>query len=97
MTNFTKSTYSYKGDSWFRYTGDRKRGGESWVFYNQQPDGTVYDPTWPKYVAADGTLTGLKFISRLNGDSIHVDFDLELTAAQESALDTLFDDHVGPV
>lgn len=97
MTNFTKSTYSYKGTSWIRYTGDRKRGGETWVFYNEVPEGTIYDPTWPKAVGADATLTGLKFISRLNGDLIHVDFDLELTAPQESALDTLYDNHVAPV
>lgn len=97
MTNFTKTTYSYKGNSWTRYTGDRKRGGASWVFHNEIPEGTVYDPTWACAVEADATLTGLKFLSSLNGDSVHVDFDLELTAPQESALDTLYDVHVGPV
>lgn len=97
MGNFTKSDFVYNGVAYKRYTADRKRGGGSWVFYNETPPDTTYSPTWPCAVGADAELTGMDFISRIQGDLIHVDFMMELPPPEETALETLYTNHVAPV
>jgi len=97
MQNFTKSAYEFNGHEYIRYTGDRKRGGQAWVFYNNTPHDTTYWPTWPVYVQSAPEFSGVFFISKINEDEIHVDFSDELTGEQENALDNLYQSHVGPV
>lgn len=97
MPNFTKSAYSFNGTNYVRYTADRKRGGASWVFYSNTPANTTYSPTWPEAVDQDATLALCAFISRIEEDFIHVDFLTDLSGAQETALETLYTNHVAPV
>lgn len=97
MDNFTKSDFTFNGVTYKRYTGDRKRGGESWVFYGEAPYDTTYSPTWPKAVEGDATFDGVFFISNICGDDLCVDFLQDLSVAEENALDTLYDNHVAPV
>lgn len=97
MGDFTKSDFTYKGVSYKRYTADRKRGGETWVFYGEVPHDTTYSPTWAAAVSADVTLSGVFFLSKIEEDNICVDFLIELTTNQETALGTLYTNHVAPV
>lgn len=98
MINFTKSTEEIGEITYYLYTGDRKRGGSSWVFYNKvDTEEYTYDPTWPKAIKDDAAFSGVSFVSRLDGDSVVPMFTTELTTAQEDALDTLFTNHVAPV
>ncbi len=97
MQHFTKSQFVYDGITYYRYEGDRKRGGATWVFYNQVPHNTNYYPTWPNAVKLDATLGGKEFVSRINGDMICMDFINELSISEENALDTLYANHVAPV
>lgn len=97
MENFTKSEFIFKGVIYSRYTADRKRGGESWVFYGEVPHDTTYDPTWPKAISEDVTFSGIFFISNICEDEIHVDFLSDLTTNEENGLETLYTNHVAPV
>ena len=91
------------GVDYKRYDADRKRGGSDFIFYNKNPDPDTktYSPTWPEAVASDATLGGIGFVSRLtsrNGGNglICVDFERELTAGEETALETLYNNHTAP-
>lgn len=97
MINFTKSDFVYKGTTYKRYTGDRKRGGGTWVFYAEVPHDTVYDPTWPQAIGADATFVGVFFLSKMSEDALYVDFLDDLSTAEEDALDALYTAHVAPV
>lgn len=97
MTNFTKSTITIGEATWYRYTADRKRGGATWVFFNIAPHDKAYDPTWPKYVESNEAFVGVPFHSCIEENNIHVDFMDELTTNEENALDTLYENQVGPV
>lgn len=97
MPNFTKSSFDFAGVTYSRYTADRKRGGASWVFYDTPPVDTTYYPTWPLAIQIDTTLGGRSFIDHLNGDLMHVDFYSDLDSTEETALETLYTNHVAPV
>ncbi len=97
MPNFTKSSFNFNGTTYSRYTGDRKRGGASWVFYDSVPVNTTYSPTWPAYILADVTVGVLTFLSKIQEDLIHVDFLADLTSGQETALESLYTNHIAPV
>ncbi len=97
MINFTKSTEEIEGVTYYLYTGDRKRGGSTWVFYNKVDEEVyTYDPTWPKAIENAPAFSGVSFVSRLAGDSVVPMFTTELVTAEEDALDTLFTNHVAP-
>jgi len=93
--NFTESDYTFFGVTYKRYSADRLRGGESWVFYNRVPPDTVYNPTWPEAIKL--AFPGVPFYSRITGDIIHVDFINELTSNELLTLNTAYDTHVPPV
>ncbi len=97
MQYFTKSTVIIGGITYYRYAADRTRGTEEWVFFNSVPAEMVYDPTWPKAIELDPQFLNLQFHSCLVGDSLCVDCINELQQIREEALDSLYENHVGPV
>ena len=108
MDNFTTSTEDINGITFYTYTGDRKRGGASHVFFNRAPTGTSYSGTWhtsaederplswPKYLETLSDFDGLHIHHALAGDDVKVLSETELDASQETALDNAYDNHVAP-